>query len=593
MRSLLVGIAALLRTTAAVLNATEDANSVVISNGRLYAAVNKKRGNINVLKLDGQNLLGIENGDTGVGPYLDCYCTPSGFYTPGRNGATYKLIKGEDSTGIQYGGVVMGETYAPTGQRLEQYWFLRDGETGLHTFSRLTYNNKTTPFLRNLQEFRTLFRPNHSPNLFTHFVTNEDFAAPRPNTTGQVTVQDATWYLPNKGQLYVKGVADYFTKYTFQDTWRDHKAHGMYADGSGSSDGSTFGAWLVHNTVETYFDGPTHSDLVVDGIVYNYMVSNHHGDGTPNITDGFDRTFGPQYFHFNKGARGTPLDELRRDAEKYAKADWNAAFYDSIAEHVPNYVPTSGRGAFKAKVSLPKGANKPIAVLAKNGVQFQDNAVDSKALQYWADIDPKSGEVSIPRVKADTYRLTIYANDIFGDYTQDNIRIPAGKTVAIDVSWKAESAGDELWRIGIPDKSAGEYRHGYTRAADRSLHPEEYRIYWAAYDFPTEFPDGITYKVGRDDPAKALNYVHWSVFGGKANYVRPKPEYDNINNWTILFDVNNEQLRNKKTATFTVQLAGAKTAAGNTDVFNASEPHSNLLYSVIVNGKILTPWTIP
>jgi hypothetical protein len=22
-------------------------------------------------------------------------------------------------------------------------------------------------------------------------------------------------------------------------------------------------------------------------------VSNHHGDGTPNITDGFDRTFGP------------------------------------------------------------------------------------------------------------------------------------------------------------------------------------------------------------------------------------------------------------------------------------------------------------
>ena len=23
------------------------------------------------------------------------------------------------------------------------------------------------------------------------------------------------------------------------------------------------------------------------------LVSNHHGDSTPNITDGFDRTFGP------------------------------------------------------------------------------------------------------------------------------------------------------------------------------------------------------------------------------------------------------------------------------------------------------------
>jgi rhamnogalacturonan endolyase len=45
----------------------------------------------------------------------------------------------------------------------------------------------------------------------------------------------------------------------------------MYADGSRSKDGSTFGAWLVMNTVDTYFGGPTHSDLTVDGIVYNYI----------------------------------------------------------------------------------------------------------------------------------------------------------------------------------------------------------------------------------------------------------------------------------------------------------------------------------
>ena len=64
----------------------------------------------------------------------------------------------------------------------------------------------------------------------------------------------------------------------FQDTWRKHKSHGMWADGSGGANGTTYGAWLVHNTVETYFGGPLHSDLVVDGIVYNYISSNHHGD---------------------------------------------------------------------------------------------------------------------------------------------------------------------------------------------------------------------------------------------------------------------------------------------------------------------------
>jgi rhamnogalacturonan endolyase len=305
----------------------------------------------------------------------------SGFWTPGRRSRVdYELFNGTDLTGKRYGGISMGETYAPTGQRLDQYWFLQEGETGLHTFSRIVYNNKTTPFLRNLQEFRTLFCPNRDPPLFTHFVANDKFAAPRPDTEGQVTVQDATWRLADKDDPYVTGVDEYFTKYTLQDTWRNHRAHGMHADGSGSANGSTFGAWLVHNTVETYYNGPVHSDLVADGIVYKYMVSNHHDDQTPNITDGFDRTFGPQYFYFNKGGS---LDELRSDAEQYGlRPDWNAKFDDSIAKHVPNLVPSTGRGTFKAKVDLPKGAEKPIAILTENGRNFQDNVFDSKAYQY-------------------------------------------------------------------------------------------------------------------------------------------------------------------------------------------------------------------
>ena len=321
------------------------------------------------------------------------------------------------------------------------------------------------------------------------------------------------------------------------------------------------------------------------------MVSNHHGDGTPNITDGFGRTFGPQYFHFNRGKPDTSLETLYRDAEQYARPDWNVEFYDSIAQHVPNYVPTSGRGSFSAKVKLPKGSRRPIAVLSVSGVAFQDNAVDPKALQYWADIDSDGG-VSIPRVKAGKYRLTVYADGIFGDFTQDGIVILKGKQTSVSVDWKAESAGNELWRIGIPDKSSGEYRHGYARN-DRALHPQEYRVYWSVYDFPSDFPDGVAFRVGRDDPAEALNYVHWSVFGGYANSVRPEPVYDKINNWTLLFDVDSDDLKNKRIATFTIQLAGAKTAAGNTDVRNASEPYANLPYTVNVNGKDLEPWVIP
>lgn len=193
--------------------------------------------------------------------HLDCYCVPSGVYTPGYIAPQYELFSGNDSTNTPYGGLVMSETYPGTGQVLQQYWFLREGETGLHTFSRLYYHNETTPFLRNLQEFRTLFRP-HTP-LWTNLSTNAELSAPLPSenaTKEQITVQDATWYLGNStDDAYVIETADYFTKYTFADTWRDSDVHGMYADGTQSKDGSTFGAWLVMNTKDTYVSkGPLH-----------------------------------------------------------------------------------------------------------------------------------------------------------------------------------------------------------------------------------------------------------------------------------------------------------------------------------------------
>lgn len=150
MRSIL-SLAAAPALALAALNTTETSSAVIIANDRLYASVNKATGAVETLTLDGQNLLGTKSGSTGIGPYLDCYCIPSGFWTPGSSAPTYQLYNGTDSTGTAFGGIKMSDTYKPTGQVLETYWFLRDGETGLHMFERLAYYNETTPFLRNLQ----------------------------------------------------------------------------------------------------------------------------------------------------------------------------------------------------------------------------------------------------------------------------------------------------------------------------------------------------------------------------------------------------------------------------------------------------------
>lgn len=348
----------------------------------------------------------------------------------------------------------------------------------------------------------------------------------------------------------------------------------------------------VHS--DTYFGGPLHSDLTVDGILYNYISSNHHGDQTPNITNGFDRTFGPSFHYFNKGAPDASLQDLRQDAEQYASSTWNADFYDVIAPHVPNYVPSSGRGTWLGKIKLPAGASNPIAVLSVDGVDFQDNVVDVDAYQYWGHIDEKNGKIEIPRVKAGTYRLTVYAEGIFGQYVQDGIIVEAGDIVKTKAHWNEESAGTELWRIGTPDKSSGEYLHGDYPDPTHPLHPAEYRIYWGVYDYPEDFPEGVTFRVGESDEAEDLNYVHWSVYGGRGSLREEAYVGDgDVNNWTVLFDLDKHALHKKTQATLTVQLAGAKTAAGNTDVFNASEPYSNLPYTVAINGHDQPSWIIP
>jgi len=259
-------LTALAIPTAVALNATETSLQYILKNDRLHVAVNKTNGQMAKVILDNQDLLGY----SGKGPYVDCHCTPDGFWAPGAsNLRKFQLIQGIDSTGTAYGGIVMGDTYQKTNQSIEQYWFLRDGETGLHVFTRVNYFNESQPFLGGLGELRTLFRPD-TP-LWTHLYANNNNHAHVPSQAALKAApyaQDATWYLGNlTKEAYVAEYSDFFTKYAFSDEWRNHKVHGLWSDGTTSGDNKTYGAWMVHNTVDTYYGGPLHSDIMVDGIV--------------------------------------------------------------------------------------------------------------------------------------------------------------------------------------------------------------------------------------------------------------------------------------------------------------------------------------
>lgn len=87
--------------------------------------------------------------------------------------ASFEVHQGNDSNNNPWIGLTMSETvrliivaytwiiywcltkYEGTGQFFQQWWFLRDGEPGYHTFTRLQFDNGTEGIdLGNLQEFR-------------------------------------------------------------------------------------------------------------------------------------------------------------------------------------------------------------------------------------------------------------------------------------------------------------------------------------------------------------------------------------------------------------------------------------------------------
>jgi len=117
-----------------------------------------------------------------------------------------------------------------------------------------------------------------------------------------------------------------------------------------------------------------------------------------------------------------------------------------------------GRGDFNAKITLPSEAGVTKAVLSMNGAEMQDNVDYSTPSppsrtssgeadiaigvgQYWANVTDEY--VHIPRVRAGTYRLTVYAEGVFGQLEMDDIVVQAGDGAGepFAVEWKCESHG--------------------------------------------------------------------------------------------------------------------------------------------------------
>ncbi|KAJ7883378.1 hypothetical protein B0H13DRAFT_2344131 [Mycena leptocephala] len=131
----------------------------------------------------GEGLLGAVSGNAGqlYSGAFDKFNSPEYFLsltTPADFPSAVFGITGNASSEIvgdaDWAGIVLTDNDTTVGMIVQRSWFLRDGESGLHSFLRLGYHNATGPSLGRLGESRTMFRPNGGP--WTHIVTNSEHA---------------------------------------------------------------------------------------------------------------------------------------------------------------------------------------------------------------------------------------------------------------------------------------------------------------------------------------------------------------------------------------------------------------------------------
>jgi rhamnogalacturonan endolyase len=121
---------------------------------------------------------------------------------------------------------------------------------------------------------------------------------------------------------------------------------------------------------------------------------------------------------------------------------------------------------------------------------------DAKFYQFWARAD-NQGHFTIPYIRPGTYTLHAIADGVLGEFTLTNLTVSAGETKALGpLTWTPLRFGRTVWEIGVPDRTAREFRHG-----------DHYWQWGLYFDYPKEFPQDVNFVIGRSDWRRDWNFV--------------------------------------------------------------------------------------
>ncbi|MEP6847884.1 MAG: polysaccharide lyase family protein [Acidobacteriota bacterium] len=357
--------------------------------------------------------------------------------------------------------------------------------------------------------------------------------------------------LMNSGVM--KGQVEH--KYDYSAIQFDTPAYGW------SSTRDKIGIWLINPSNEYMSGGPTKLELIAHrdatftdsltapapATILNVWKGPHYGGTVADVEKGEDwrKTIGPFMLYMNSGSSH---ESMWRDAMAKAANEQRAWVYNWAAD--TEYPGRSDRGGVSGQIVLKDPVNKMSNLLV--GLAHPDYALangekidwqrDGKYYQFWVRGD-SDGKFSIKNIRPGTYTLHAFADGVLGEYSKADITIVAGKAVDLGkLDWQPVRFGRQLWEIGIPDRTAGEFLHG------------DHYWQWGLYNqYPKDFPNDVNFTIGKSDFRKDWNLMQVP----RAKDDSGKGRGDETT-WTISFDLPSNP---KGKATLRVALAGIETKA--------------------------------
>jgi len=516
----------------------EGKSTVAIDNGIVSATFDKSNSRMNSLKYKGREL--IANG--GVG-YIQMY-SHEGFASPKE--VEFSVYKNT--------GVMIDLSFKQNNQHfpfiVDVHYVIRDGFAGIYNYIVFEYDLERVNDSA-IHQLNLALRVD--PEIFTHAQIEDDLYEKMPAIAelkqGE-KVMDATYRLPGDTE-YARQGDEVYSKYNMSVHEENHLAHGLMGD--------DVGIWILQPDREHLIGGPTAQELSLHQthttpVLLRHFTAGHFGSGviSLNRSDANWKKFGgPWVIYVNSGDdHGSMWTDAKKQAQNHL-GQWPFKWLEHDEYPLER---STVKGRMRIKGVSDQG-DTLVALTHWEVGKRPDFQRNGKGYYFWTRTDSK-GEFNLENVRAGKYRLVAVKDGIFEEYSQKVIDVKQGKDINLGtIKWQPVKHGEQIWQIGIPDRTAAEFYHG-----------DDYRHWGMWLEYPKEFPDDVVFEIGKSSERKDWNYVKPAYQGEDGKW--------NLPEWKVLFNYDGSL---KGDAFLTFGIAGATT--------HANRSKSLAGFEVMVNGK--------